>query len=437
MQRTLKRRAVFSLAAVAALVAGCGGGGDSPTSGDGNDSLPKLADFPFASECKDCHPDHYNEWSGSRHAHSFTDPVFFHFNKTSIEDDGQVNQTFCLQCHSPVGVVTGEVSGVVDPETVPERTRDGVGCEACHFMIDPGLDNEGTFGYLLEPGITQYGNLGEPVRNTFHLSEYRSFFEESSQCRNCHNFVSPNGPFEVTWTEWVGSFSAMRRECQECHMPAYQGEAAVGTGVTRTLHRHEFVGADLAYTADFPNRDRQRAAIDSLMKTAATLEIVSVEESAEGESLFVSLRVKCLTGHNLPSGVSFNRDVWIRIAALSGSDTIYASGLFDEDGNLDTPGGGTRDPDLKKFYALAANRTELGEITYDNTLKPLEEREIGYRFPMAGASGTVDLNVELLFRALSPAFLEGAGLSYLATDEFIPVFTIDADSTSIVLSGGG
>ena len=274
------------------------------------------------------------------------------------------------------------------------------------------------------------------MRNTFHLSEYRSFFEESSQCRNCHNFISPNGPFEVTWTEWVGSFSAMRRECQECHMPEYQGEAAVGSGVTRTLHRHEFVGADLAYTADFPNRDRQRAAIDSLMKTAATLDIREFDQSTYQDSFSVSLLVKCLTGHNLPSGVSFNRDVWIRFVAMSGGDTIYASGLFDEDGNLDTPGGGTRDPGLKKFYTLAANRTELGEITYDNTLKPLEERQIDYRFPRAGASNSVELKAELLFRALSPAFLDGAGLSQLATDEFIPVYTIDSDTASVMLRGG-
>ncbi len=429
--KTLPWIVAFALSLL--YLAGCGDDATTPVSNGEPDDKPKLEDFHSASECKDCHPNHFDEWSGSRHAHAMTDPIFFHFNRTSMEVDGQENPTFCLQCHSPIGVVTGEISGVVDPATVPELALEAVNCDVCHVMIDPGLDNDGTFGYQLDPGATQYGNIGDPVRNTFHLSEYRSFFEESAQCRNCHNFISPNGPFEVTWTEWVGSFSAMRLECQDCHMPKYQGEAAEGTGVTRTLTRHEMVGADLAYTSDFPNRARQKIAIDSLMKTAATLTITSFEEVAGGESLAVSVEIKCLTGHNLPSGVSFNRDVWVRIAALDGSDTLFVSGLFDDDGNLDTEG--SWDPDLKRFYTLAQNRTELGEIIYDNTLKPLEARRVSYRFPVIGDPESVDLNVEFLFRALSPAFLEGAGLSYLATDEFIPVYTIDSDETTLSIGG--
>ncbi len=60
---------------------------------------------------------------------------------------------------------------------------------------------------------------------------------------------------------------------------------------------------------------------------------------------------------------------------------------------------------------------------------------LNYRFPLVGDPETLDLKVELLFRALSPAFMESAGLPELATEEFIPVYTIDSDEATIFLGG--
>ena len=35
-----------------------------------------IHDFASASECFDCHGQYFSEWSKSRHAHSFDDPIF-------------------------------------------------------------------------------------------------------------------------------------------------------------------------------------------------------------------------------------------------------------------------------------------------------------------------------------------------------------------------
>ena len=69
----------------------------------------KITDFESAETCKQCHPNHYNEWSGSMHAYALKDPVWFalhskeqtHFQENENIDLGQ----FCIMCHSPIAFI--------------------------------------------------------------------------------------------------------------------------------------------------------------------------------------------------------------------------------------------------------------------------------------------------------------------------------------------
>src|SRR5258708_1430151 len=57
---------------VAALGAACSSN-DAKTT----DTTPYSRDRLLNPEtCKDCHADHYKEWSGSMHAYASTDPIF-------------------------------------------------------------------------------------------------------------------------------------------------------------------------------------------------------------------------------------------------------------------------------------------------------------------------------------------------------------------------
>ncbi len=80
------------------------------------------------------------------------------------------------------------------------------------------------------------------------------------------------------------------------------------------------------------------------------------------------------------------------------------------------------------FDARATTDADFGSSDWRNFV------DLQYTWDF-GDPESVDLNVEFLFRALSPAFLEGAGLSYLATAEFIPVYTIDSDETTLSIGG--
>ena len=49
-----------------------------------------------AQECRRCHEEIYREWSGSMHAHAWTEPYF----QTDYRYDG--SQQICLNCHKPL-----------------------------------------------------------------------------------------------------------------------------------------------------------------------------------------------------------------------------------------------------------------------------------------------------------------------------------------------
>ncbi len=411
---------------LASLAVGCGD--DKPNDsgpGDTTAATFALSDFQSSTECAGCHPNHYEEWSGSMHAYATQDPIWVAQNRHEIEDLGQTSETFCVQCHSPIGFLTGTAKGAFDAADLPALVLEGITCDACHSMVDPGLDNHGVSTYELNPGVTKYGPISDPERTTAHLSEGREFFRTSDQCRNCHNLFVDGEPFEPLWTEWIGAFSAMARECQDCHMPAYTGQAAVG-GPTRTVHRHEFTGVDLALT-DFPNRGRQRALVDSLMKTAAKIDSLRVEPLDGGDSLAIRFQVQCLTGHNLPAGTSFRRDAWLHVVAGAGSDPHFESGYLAEDGDLDLT-----DPVLERFYVEFEGRTEQGRITWNNSLAPLEIRRYEYRIPVPDTDGPLDVTASFLFRALKPSFVRDLGHPEFATEEFLPIFTIDEESLTFL-----
>ena len=60
------------------------------------------ADYAGSAACKDCHPKHYTQWSGSMHAYASDDPVFVAMNKRG-QREAQLG-SFCLQCHAPMAV---------------------------------------------------------------------------------------------------------------------------------------------------------------------------------------------------------------------------------------------------------------------------------------------------------------------------------------------
>jgi hypothetical protein len=432
------------------LLGGCGGDSTEPPP----PGPPfQLTDFSSPESCQGCHPNHYAEWQASMHAYSFKDPLFFAGNFAELERSGSDLGQFCIGCHSPVGSLTGTTpSTKFDPESMPEIVQHGISCDVCHLMNSPpaGGATEAGVPLPLSPGDVKYGPL--PTRDNgpgVHRSQQRAFFGLSTHCRSCHNLTMRGIEMERTFDEWEESTFASRGDshCQNCHMPVYSGQAAVGGPLRAELHRHWFAGVDLAFT-NFPDTaaSRQRAA--ELLDGAAMLDVTAPITAAPGDTFAVTVGVTndCLgcpieeqTGHSLPSGTSFSRQMWVEIIATSGSEVLYRSGQLDANQDLldahseIAPNG---DPDLLLFTSELLGGDDVSVFSAtgirESLLEVGERQARTYQVPVpATVTGAVDVAVRLRFRSFPPYKARAQGEGDLVPQ--IPIFEVAADSRTVLL----
>lgn len=175
------------IALVAALLAAFGGG-IAYLSWDENGPLEAsmLVRWESSAQCRDCHQDVYDEWFGSHHQISFTNPEV-----RALSDDFKKEE--CMDCHLPRPLaVTG-----FGNRTLPRRTHfdEGVSCISCHLGPDGGVIARND-----RPEVPC-----KPKRSDALLSV--------DACASCHN---QHG----TTDQWRDSHYAKQgTDCASCHMP--------------------------------------------------------------------------------------------------------------------------------------------------------------------------------------------------------------------------
>jgi hypothetical protein len=469
-------------------------GDDAGTTGAPPPPDPALT----AAQCGACHKTIYAQWTQSMHSHALTTPTMIAqtnqdvagpFAKTSAPDP----QKFCVNCHAPdVSFATPQATLPAPPST---PWKDGISCLTCHQFDGTPEKGSGAFaghyqgdGYQLGflQGKTFVGELDSPVGNAFHASNStgKNFAPNPSQlCANCHEVwidydhdrVVEKGldlALQTTWDEYK-EYRALggRETCVSCHMPVVPGltRAADGASIPgqqaadappRVVHDHSFVGVD--FSLDSPAQGAASlAARTALLQSAAYFRIDRRSSGFGGNGLGVDVFLaNSGTGHSLPSGFAFARQMWIELVVTDGGGrTLFQSGVIAQptddlcDGDsLFEPGNPMRryfqgcarvDDELatfqQKLVSLAGfqadgsdpldpagltkavqigNETWLQELhggvvarqrTVDGTLqanlKPFEEREVHYDVPLGGGGGGVHVRARLLFRALPPYFL--------------------------------
>jgi len=220
-------------------------------------------------------------------------------------------------------------------------------------------------------------------------------------------------------------------------------------GTDRKVHDHSFVGVD--YPLDTVRlRDPQKPKRQALLSSAATLEVEPGRVNFDRLSVRVTIQNQ--SGHNLPTGFAFARQMWLEVTALAdGTRPIFASGVlarptddlcdsgtFGEIANPLRPfvQGCTVVDDqlvniqLKLIDRIAMTGAELSQPSgssetylqrltgggvartrpFDGTsmapLKPLEKKSFTYSIRLAGAErGT--FTVRLMFRNLPPYWVRG------------------------------
>lgn len=382
-------------------------------------------------ECVTCHPHHVQEWETSMHAYAMTDPVFFALNNIGLERSNNQLDQFCTKCHSPLGSMLGETPPGFDPGNLSSLAKKAIHCDVCHTMnIEISQPGTGAGGFHLD-GIKR-GPIEDPAPNAFHQSKFDNTYNFSDFCIPCHNVKSPDGSIDVeqTGTEWNNSpYAAMGLECQNCHMPSYSGQAAYNGPQRNNLHRHTFVGVDYPLV-EFPGRQETIAAVQHLLENSVTMTVTAPSQVSPGSSFQVNVTVdNSLTGHDIPSGTIFERQMWVEILLKDEVfGTVYlSSGLLDDNGDLlnhhsEFVANGTLPPDtlLTLFNGTPIDKNGEESLFFweaksvvRNTIPAFQSRTAIYPVVAPAQPATLNLSVRLRFRSFPPYLLRAVGAESL------------------------
>lgn len=191
--------------------------------------------YPSASECKQCHPDHYREWSVSPHAYAQLSPVFNAMHAKILKLTNGTNGDFCIRCHTPIGMNIEESIFMSNIDRTP-ASREGITCVACHrvtksfgkisgrFALDDGPLSEPIFGPTGNPQFQEL--FGKEIDEKFGENKVHGTTEpfyqlvDSAFCGTCHDVNLLNGfRLEEAFSDFKQSPASRNSvTCQDCHM---------------------------------------------------------------------------------------------------------------------------------------------------------------------------------------------------------------------------
>ena len=279
-------------------------------------------------------------------------------------------------------------------------------------------------------GNIKFGSIQNPESNNFHDSYYLPSFSSSQMCLPCHDLVINNVEAEITFTEWarIPGFSMFGGvSCQDCHMPLKENG----------YHSHKFVGVDIDLSIPLAENDMKND-VEELLQTSASLEFeyqgISISNYLNNEGvLSIPITVTSNTGHSLPSGTSFNRQVWLEIIVENNDVIIFESGKVVNNEQLDFD-----DSNLLLFRSIITdnqgnisnNVTDIGNLT-NYSLLAYSQREKIYDVDIPpGLTGVLDVSARLLFRPFNPDFILEHHPEFL---DNLPIYEIDSINSQIII----
>jgi hypothetical protein len=380
----------------------------SRASTDGHVVTPDQ--FQPITLCSGCHMDLYNQWKGSMHSNSWTDPVYRSaLSFMSKASHGKIDN-FCMGCHTPAGVVMREATPA--GKNMSEAAVQGVHCEVCHNVSK--ISGYGNGSYVLTPQLhgrpLKFGPYKDAV-SPIHDTAYSQLHTQSEFCADCHDVTHPFNrvPVERTYTEWRdSSYAGDGVQCQDCHMKPAKGRASpIGKDRDR-VYTHNFVGANALVTQLLGSETHSKLAED-MLKACATVEILAPTQLSPTRTNQIQVRVNNIgAGHKLPTGFPEGREMWLDFKVVDAHNmVVYRLGAI-KNGRTE-PGSKTFKVELgdKKGNVVDLNVLDADRILSDTRINPHGYGEVTYMIDLPkGVAGPLKLVADLNYWSFSQALLD-------------------------------
>jgi hypothetical protein len=389
------------------------------------------APFTPPEVCRDCHPRQYNDWTGSVHALAFQDPIYQGELNRAVKAVGHEVARQCEGCHSPAGMVTGEIKkpGIADLSPMASA---GVSCDICHSISDvthsqtPSHEPENG-SFILTPGVDSVNGVklvkrgpfkpSDKCGNGFHECVESPLHLRADLCAGCHQVYHYDAhfPLEDTYLEWKrGAYAQKEILCQDCHMVDFNiflRTADEFRKPERDEYRHFFNGANylLYYLAaeaarkagDDTKADVIKYKYDMAVKrlqSAADLELSPVY--SDGRLIEVRVRVKNIrAGHNLPTSLTNVRQMWLEITARDDKGKILmTSGLVNTEGHLPENTRVFNSDGMGKDFHFSVDPWIVTSFSRHDTIPPKGYRDVYYGLSASQRVKKITVEARLRYR---------------------------------------
>ena len=386
------------------------------------------ADFTPPETCGECHPDQFEQWTGSMHALSFQDPVYQGELNAAIKAVGHDIAKQCEGCHTPAAVVKGEIKGAGITGLSP-LALSGVSCDVCHsisghthwqtpyhqpengsFIMSPGKDTDDG------PVLTKYGpfapeegcgeDMHECVESPLHLT--------SELCASCHQVFhyKTHTPLEATYMEWKnGPYAVNEIHCQDCHMvdtDTFKRSADTFVRPAREEYRHYFNGANFLvyYLNELAAKKAGNEELAANARQKFEMAVTRLQSAAEVEVspiyrdnrlAEIKVRVKNIrAGHNLPTSLTNVRQMWLEVTAKDANGkVVMTTGTVDAKGKLPENVRMFNSDGQTDNFHFAIDPWEVQSFAKHDTIPPKGFKDVYYG--LSAAKGT-PLTVEVKLR---------------------------------------
>jgi hypothetical protein len=381
--------------------------------------------------CGECHEQQFSEWNGSVHSLAFHDPVYQGELNKAVKAVGHDVTRQCEGCHSPVGMITGEIKGAGLSGLSPIALA-GVSCDVCHsisgvthwqtpsrepengsFVLSPGVES------AAGPTLIKRGPRKPPegCGGGFHECAESSLHLQAELCASCHQVYhyDKHFPIEASYLEWKhGPYAQRAILCQDCHMvdlDAFRRSADDFKKPDRGEYRHYFSGANylLTYLGGAAAKKagneqlaaslaRQYEMAVARLKAAADLEVGPVYR--EGKLAEVRVRVKNLrAGHNLPTSLTNVREMWLEVTAKDeAGKTLLATGGLGPDGSLRPDTRTFNSEGMGEDFHFAIDPWVVTSFSRHETIPPRGYKDVYYGLSAPAGSKNVQIESTLRYR---------------------------------------
>lgn len=387
------------------------------------------SNVPFTppKTCGECHQQQYQEWNGSVHSLAFQDPVYQGELNKAVKAVGHDITRQCEGCHSPAGMVTGEIKGPGLAGLSP-MAASGVSCDICHSVS--GVTHWQTPSHEPENGslILTTGVQERPVKRGplkpsegcgggFHDCEQTSFHLKADLCASCHQVYHYDShfPLEATYNEWKhGPYAQLDILCQDCHMvdiKTFREAADTFRKPARGEYRHYFSGVNYLLTylsAGAAKKAGDQQLVKRLMaqydmaverlKSSAEVDVEPVYRS--GGLAELRVRVKNVrAGHNLPTSLTNVRQMWLEVTARDEQgEVLLSSGAVQGDGSLPEDARSFNSDGMGKDFHFSVDPWVVTAFSRHDTIPPRGYKDVFYGLTPPAGVKQISLEVKLRYR---------------------------------------